>query len=147
LTQSLRTILQSKIDNYSKRDLEDVLPIPTPILIPLPSIVSNFLNKCHNSSLEETLDSMREAFKDTKRAITNWETRMRRITTKSEEQKIKNEIYQSIAAAIEKEKNYEILLSVSNPVIEDSIAFLGGVPGPATAKATPSIIKDGVDFI
>lgn len=77
-------ILQSKIDNNSKKRLKDSLPIPTPILIPLPSTVSNFLDRYRTHSLEESFDSLREEYKDTKMAITDWETRMRNANTNSE---------------------------------------------------------------
>jgi hypothetical protein len=147
LYKSISMVLQSYVDNNPKNRPEYWLPIPTPILIPFPCALSKFLNKYQNSSLEETLDSMREEFKDRKRAITEWETSIRNAGTDFEIQEIMD-ISQSIAATVQKENFSEIVLSVSNPVAEDAItAMTAGTPGTTTAKAAPGLIKSAAGIV
>jgi hypothetical protein len=106
--------------------MEDSLSIPILILIPLPSTVSNFLNRYRTYSLEESLDNTREEFKDNKRAIIDLETRIRNAGTVSEIQEIKEEISQSITDTVQKGNASQIILSVSKPISE---AFITGMIG------------------
>lgn len=98
------------------------------------------------NGLESLKKTLREEYKDTKMAITDWETRMRYANTDSEIQEIKKEISDSIAATIQKGNVSQILLSASKSVPDDAITALtgNGIPGAATAKNLPDIIINTV---
>jgi hypothetical protein len=94
LRQSLRAFIQSGVDTAVRKELQDALGIATVTAVPIPNAASNFLDKYSHSSLEDAFEKLRGDFSKHKKAIVDWEKRVRTTDKKGygEALKVMNEI-------------------------------------------------------
>jgi hypothetical protein len=135
LRQSLRAFIQSGVDTAVRKELQDALGIATVTAVPIPNAASNFLDKYSHSSLEDAFEKLRGDFSKHKKAIVDWEKRVRTTDKKGygEALKVMNEIKASLAA-LEPTDKIEMLLSVTPGVVADIVAaaLSGGSLGGGT---------------
>lgn len=142
LTQTLRTFIQESVDGLIRKELEAALRIASTSVIPIPNAVSNFLDRYPHSSLEEAFDGLRWEFSEHKKAIVDWEKRVRMTDKKGygDALRVIEEIKASLAALKATDKT-EIVVSVAPGVVAD---FVGGSLG---ASAFVGAAKEGLNLI
>jgi hypothetical protein len=142
IRQSLRMFIARKVDERVRKDLQSAMVIASPMPIPVPNAVFSFLNMYSASGLEEAFECMREEFKEERKTIVDWESRIYRTdkTGYGEALKVMKEITSSLAA-LKKADWSEIALFISPGVVTDIIS---GTAGPST---TTSLIREGVNAI
>lgn len=122
LSQSIRIILQNKIDSLNRKEKEEAPQFIETMTIPLPAIPSKFLNlyKEKQYELSETLDALREEFGEHRKVIVDWEERMRKASPE-EEQKVWKEISSSIES-LKSRNESEIIANAALDVGEDLLS-------------------------
>jgi hypothetical protein len=111
LSQSIRIFLQNRTDSLNGKENEDAPQFVESITIPLPAITSKFPDMYNQKrELPETLDSLREEFREHRKVIVDWEKRMRRASLE-EERKIRKEISSRIES-LGSGNEAEIILNV-----------------------------------
>jgi hypothetical protein len=142
LTQTLRTFIQESVDGLIRKELEAALRIASTSVIPVPNAVSNFLDRYPHSSLEEAFDGLRWEFSEHKKAIVDWEKRVRMTDKKGygDALRVIEEIKASLAALKATDKT-EMVVSVAPGVFAE---FAGGSLGASTFVGAA---KEGLNLI
>ena len=118
LSQSIRIFLQTSADSLNRKEIEGAQQVTETRTIPLPAITSKFLVLYNEKrELSETLDALREEFREHRKAIVDWEQRMRESSLK-EQRKVSKEISSSIES-LKSVNETEIILNIDYMVGKD----------------------------
>ena len=147
LSQSLRMFIGMKVDEMVRRELEAAIQIASPLSVPIPPAVSNFLSKYLTSDMEEAFDEMREDFQDNRKAVINWEKEIYEAAEGGGYQKvleIRNKINASLKA-LQSEDTSDMKVTVGAALTGDVVdSFLsGGIP----TGGVGTYVEQGINLI